>query len=102
MLAPGSAALKVITAAAALAHLLLAVIDRFRGHPTDNARQAAAFLGTVKLGPLRAWRDGLLVGVVLAIVLLPIVPVIAILPVVAGLFLYEHAYVRAGQLPPLS
>ena len=102
VLAPGSAALKVITAAAALAHLLLAVIDRFRGHPTDNARQAAAFLGTVKLGPVRAWRDGLLVGVVLAVVLLPIVPVIAILPVVAGLFLYEHAYVRAGQLPPLS
>ena len=71
-------------------------------HETDNARQAAAFLGTVRLGPLRGLREGLIIGVGLAIGLAFVLPAAAFAPALLGLYLYEHAYVRAGQLPPLS
>ncbi len=100
-LAPRSGALAAVTILSAAAHVGLGVLERFRRHPTENAAQAAAFLGAVKLGPFRAWRDGLIVcaaGAILALM----VPEAAIVPILAGLFLYEHAYVRAGQLPALS
>ncbi len=100
--APACPALPLITATAALAHGALALAERYRTHPTDNARQAAAFLGRVRVGPLRAWRDGLLLSVGLSLVFLVVLPAAAIVPVVVGLLLYEHAFVRAAQLPPLS
>ena len=77
-------------------------MERFRIHVTANARQGAAFLPLVRVGPLSAWREGLIIGVALALPLLFILPVLAFVPVLAGLVLYEHAFVRAGQLPPLS
>jgi Fe-S-cluster-containing dehydrogenase component len=100
-LAPASGPLAAVTMIATAAHIALSVAERFRRHPTGNAAQAAAFLGTVRLGPFRAWRDGLLAGAAGALLAL-VVPEAAIIPVLAGLFLYEHAWVRAGQLPPLS
>jgi Fe-S-cluster-containing dehydrogenase component len=101
-LASGRTAITVVLLASAAAHLALALVERQRHHETDNARQAAAFLGTVRLGPFRGFRDGLLIGVGLTAVLALIAPVLTPLPAMAGLFLYEHAFIRAGQLPPLS
>jgi Fe-S-cluster-containing dehydrogenase component/formate-dependent nitrite reductase membrane component NrfD len=100
--ASSSAALKSIVVAMALCHLALALIERFRSHETDNARQAGAFLSIVRVGPLRAFRDGLIIGVGLGIVVTVTFPAFAFIPVLFGLLLYEHAFVRAGQLPPLS
>ncbi len=100
--APGDLALRLLTLAGILGHLGFAVAERVQEHPTDNARQAAAFLDVVRLGPLKAYRDGLLIGVGLSLILLLLFPAAAFIPVIAGLYLYEHAYVRAAQLPPLS
>jgi Fe-S-cluster-containing dehydrogenase component/formate-dependent nitrite reductase membrane component NrfD len=91
----------------ALLHLVISLFERYAPHATTNSRQAAAFLTVVRFGPFCAFRDGLImvgagfvvalfwpfgIGFVLA----------AIVPVIAGLFLYEYAFIRAGQLPPLS
>ena len=89
-------------AAAALVHAGIAAIDRWGHHGTTNARQAAAFLGVVRHGPMLAWREGLLIGVVIAVPVAMLAPALVFLPVLIGLYLYEWAYVRAGQLPPLS
>jgi len=97
--------LRIVLMFAAVAHLLFAFAERFGRHATANARQAAAFLGEVKLGRLPAFRAGL-VGI--GVLLLPLTagpaPMLGLVPVVAwlGLYLYEWAYVRAAQLPPLS
>ncbi len=97
--------LQFVLLASAGIHLLLALAERWKRHGTANARQAAAFLGDVKLGRLRAFQAGILL---LGLLLVPaaagpaatlfLVPLLAF----AGLYLYEWAYVRAGQLPPLS
>lgn len=101
-LAPGSTGLAAVFAVGAAGHLAIAVFERLRAHETDNARQAAAFLGVIRVGPLRAFRDGLILGVGIALLLLPFAPALVIVPAIAGLLLYEHAYIRAAQLPPLS
>lgn len=92
-------------------HLLLVVAERIKKHPTANARQAAAFLPVIAAGPIpRAMHVGNALGVVLPTALL-VAAVVAPMPVLAapaamlalfGLWLWEHAFVRAGQLPPLS
>jgi Fe-S-cluster-containing dehydrogenase component len=87
---------------ALVVHLVLSVAERFKHHETDNARQAAAFLPIVRLLGLPAWALGLVVGVPVAIALAVYLPVLAWLPLLVGLYAYEHAYVRAAQLPPLS
>ncbi len=83
-------------------HLALVMHARFHKHATDNARQAAGFLSKVQLGPFAAFRDGVLIGIVGGLVLLFVWPGAAVIAVLGGLFLYEHAFIRAGQLPPLS
>ncbi len=100
--APESAPLQGLLAASALSHLALALMERFRSHHTSNARQGAAFLGTVGWGPLRFYRDGLLLGGLLAALLALPVPVAACVAALLGLSAYEAAFVRAGQLPPNS
>ena len=100
--APTSVPLVTITIVAALAHALFAVLERTGPHDTDNARQAAAFLSEIRLGPFKAFRDGLLIGVGLAVILVLLAPAAAFVPVLIGLVLYEYAFVRAAQLPPLS
>jgi Fe-S-cluster-containing dehydrogenase component/formate-dependent nitrite reductase membrane component NrfD len=100
--AASSGLLKIVFLFAALVHLVLALRERTQGHATENARQGAAFLGTLRLGRFHAYRDGLLLGAVLASVLAVFVPALAFPLVFLGLGLYEWAYVRAGQLPPLS
>jgi len=100
--APASGALAGLFAIGAVGHLALSLQERHRPHETDNARQAAAFLGVIRVGPLRAFRDGLIIGVGAALLLLPFAPALVVVPAIAGLLLYEHAYIRAAQLPPLS
>jgi len=112
--------LLVIAVGAALLHAAFAAAERLKRHPTDNARQAAAFLGTIAIhGIPRAFQTSLLVGAILPSALViawfgtggaipalvggpgPVMSLIALL-VFTGLYLYEAAFVRAGQLPPLS
>lgn len=100
--APKSTGLLIVLIASAIVHAGFSLFEKMRTHETDNARQAAAFMGTIRLGPFAPFRDSLIIGVGLAIVLAIFVPVIAFVPVLAGLYLYEHAYIRAAQLPPLS
>jgi hypothetical protein len=91
----------VATIAAAL-HAAFAVIERYRAHETENAKQGAAFLDVIKLGPLKPWRDGLIIGAAITVLVLFTLPEFAIIPALTGLLLYEYAFIRAGQLPPLS
>src|SRR5690606_12639814 len=100
--ARGLAALGAVIAIAAAAHGALSLAERYREHETSNARQGAAFLTTVRLGPLRPFRDGLIIGVVVTMAMAVLAPGLAFLPALVGLYLYEWAFVRAGQLPPLS
>lgn len=100
--AAGSLALKLTLVASTITHVGLAIFEKNRAHETTNARQAAAFLATLRLGPLNAWRGGLIITAVLGIALAFIAPWVAFVPVLFGLYMYEHAFVRAGQLPPLS
>ena len=71
-------------------------------HATSNARQAAAFLGTLRVGRFSPLLLGLVYAVVIPVLfgswLGPSLPVFVLL----GIALYEWAYVRAAQLPPLS
>lgn len=93
--------ISALIVAGVLGHTAGALLERFGDHHTSNARQAAAFLGTLRFGPLRPFRDGLILcglGAALGLIF----PPLAIAPILAGLFLYEWSYVRAGQLPPLS
>lgn len=85
----------------ALGHLVIAVAEWKRHHPTDNARQAAAFLGRVRLGSVPPFQFGLFF-VLLLIPLALLTPAGGIGLAAAGLFLHEWAVLRAGQLPPLS
>lgn len=102
-----SVRLPLIAALFTLVHVAIALHERYRRHETSNATQAAAFLGTVgffgtpRSPRVRAWSGGLALGL-LGAALLPVAPSLALLPILVGLFCYEWAYVRAGQLPPLS
>jgi ferredoxin len=95
-------ALRWVAVVAAVCHLGLSLWERHGRHDTENAQQAAAFLDGIRFGPFRCWRDGLLLGTGVVIVLALVAPAIAWIPALLALFLYEHAFVRAGQLPPLS
>lgn len=98
----------------ALAHHGLALLERLGRHDTHNARMAAALLPTVPAWPgsrLSAFHLGLatttlaaLLGMLLVVSGSPQPAALALCALVGwvGLFLYERAYVRAGQLPPLS
>ncbi len=102
LLAPGNTVLVAATAIAVVLHAGLSIAERARPHRTDNARQAAAFLTAIGAGRLRLFRESMLIGVAAALVCLFAFPAAAFVPLLAGLLLYEHAFVRAGQLPPLS
>lgn len=109
--APELAALLV---GCALLHHAFGLLERHGRHSTHNARQAAALLTAVKAWPgsrMSAFHLGLAVTTattLLALVLvqggiaLPLPLALCAVMFWGGLFLYEQAYVRAGQLPPLS
>ena len=98
--------LRALLAVSGLLHLLFLLAERWMKHATANARQAAAFLDVVRFGGrVPAFRMGL---IVIGALLLPVASgpaaTLFLVPLIAwwGLFLWEWAYVRAGQLPPLS
>ncbi len=98
----------------AVVHHAIGLLERFGRHHTTNAQQAAAMLATVRAWPgsrQSALHLGLATGTgssFLAMVLVlggvTAAGPLALCAVIGwfGLFLYEQAYVRAGQLAPLS
>ena len=106
--------LAIAVAVLAVAHQSFGLMERYGRHHTHNAKMAAALLPTVKAWPgsqLSAFHFGMgtttiaaLLGTLLVLNGAPNVALLIICALVgqAGLFLYEQAYVRAGQLPPLS
>ena len=98
-----------------LAHWWYAHQVRTARHDTANARQAASLLDRIPAwrgSGLLAYRFGLdltTFGVTLMLALVVLLgslgwPTAALLALIAaaGVFFYEQAFVRAGQLPPLS
>ena len=97
-----------------LVHHGLGLLERFGRHHTKNAEQAAAMLGVVPLLP-GSKRSALHTGLAASTAASALACFLtwaglgepASLSVCAvlgwlGLYSYEQAYVRAGQLPPLS
>jgi Fe-S-cluster-containing dehydrogenase component len=74
----------------------LALVDAFGRHPTKQARRAARNL--VQMRGFAAGVALILAAIPLALLVAPAAAVAAL----AGLWLYEHAWVRAGQSVPLS
>ncbi len=111
---PGEASLSYVLAIGALGHLLLALHEIHAKHPTTNSRLAASLLPRIPAfgnSRLKAFSLGLglttaagLLAPLLASVggLNTITAVILLAVCWLGTFLYEQAYLRAGQLPPLS
>ena len=117
MVGEPSTGLFVTAAVAVFGHIGLVCAEAFGRHETANARHAARLLRHVRLGGGSgsggsAW----VFAMVFAFAFLPLgfgalsvagtvgsVLALAALGTAAfGLYAWEHAYVRAGQLPPLS
>jgi hypothetical protein len=101
-----SPALRGLAAVAFLAHLVGIAAEIFGRHHTDNAKQAAALLRVVAAWPgarLPAAGLGVLLGAAgLLLLLVPMLAIAAAPVFILSIFLWERAYIRAGQLPPLS
>jgi ferredoxin len=83
-------------------HVLFGLLEKIKAHPTENARQAAAFLGTVRFAGLPALYFALAISLVAALGFGFLLPPLAFIPALLALLIYEWAFVRAAQLPPLS
>ena len=106
--------LAIAVAVLALWHHALGLFERFGHHETRNAQMAAVLLPTVPAwrgSKIGAFHGGMatttaaaLLGMLLVLggVAQPFALALCAVLAWAGLFLYEQAYVRAGQLPPLS
>jgi Fe-S-cluster-containing dehydrogenase component len=105
----------VLLAASLVVHSALMLLELRKKHPTANARQAAAFLPVAELGSIkRPFALANVLGVAVPAMLIALASVAGLAATVPalfalsaalavfGLFLYESAFVRAGQLPPLS
>lgn len=97
----GNTAARALIAVSAYTVVGTSLMEAFGKHPTTNARQGAAFLTRLRLGPFKAFRDGLIL-VAIAGVVGAFFPAWAFVPALLGVYLYEWTFVRAGQLPPLS
>ena len=94
--------LRVVLALALFVHLLFAFAERWMRHPTDNGKQAAAFLDVVRFAGLPAYRASMIALVFVPTLSLGFLAPIGAAVTLLALFAYECAYVRAAQLPPLS
>ncbi|MEM7202824.1 MAG: 4Fe-4S dicluster domain-containing protein [Planctomycetota bacterium] len=113
-IAAPSLPLALVATAATLVHLGLVVSELYGRHHTANARQAASLLRTIPAWPgsrRRAVVEGLQFStasplLLLGLILLgyPSAVAAALLfgGAAVGVFWYEQALLRAGQLPPLS
>lgn len=113
--APPAEDLALFVGIALAAHGVFMGLGLKAKHETLNARQAAGFLPIVRMGSIKSpFRWGLMLGAAIPGVLLaatalqriapaaPALSALIALAVVAGMFFYKYAYVRAAQLPPLS
>ncbi len=95
-------ALIPIAALAGLAHIALALRERLAKHRTNNANQAAAYLTHLRWpANIRPFHHGLILTT-LSIGLAGTLPELALIPALLGLYMYEWAFIRAAQEPPLS
>ena len=98
--APSSTGLVALFVVASLAHVAFALGEVTMSHPTAHAALAAR---NMTHGPWSAHFWG---GTALAVVGVLLAASAFVLPGVAaglvGLFLFEHAYVQAGQSVPLA
>lgn len=109
-------ALSRVVGAALIAHVWIMLLEQRKKHfATENERQATGFLGVVSWGPFKsAYLASKLVGGLAPALCMLLAGSIASASaasallfvaaacVVFGLYLFEHTFVRAGQLPPLS
>lgn len=113
--APLSPVLLLTFGSALVLHSLFVTYERKKRHHTDNARQAVGFLPVVRMGSIaRPYMLGTTLGTTLPLflavlasmsgspALAPAVLALAALVAATGLYFYKYAYIRAGQLPPLS
>ncbi|MGI9014497.1 MAG: 4Fe-4S dicluster domain-containing protein [Phycisphaerales bacterium] len=96
-----SVLLPLLFTASALAHAMFALSECRMHHETSNAQQAAAFLPHIRLAGLPCVTTSYVL-LAIAIACAFLLPWVTFLPALCSLYLYEHAYIRAGQLPPLS
>jgi Ni/Fe-hydrogenase subunit HybB-like protein len=90
-----------IVATTSLLHLLMVLGELTLPHPTAHARTAAHELTSGRFAtPFRAGIA--LSALALAAPLAPVVALVAAVVALAGLLLFEHAYVQAGQSVPLA
>ncbi|HUR28147.1 MAG TPA: hypothetical protein VM509_08165, partial [Planctomycetota bacterium] len=108
--------LEFCLAAALGVHSLFLVMSQRAKPESLNARQATGYLPIVRMGriPSPFILGGSLVGVIVPGVLLYVASLgresesavvlhaVAVVAILLGLFSYKYAYIRAGQLPPLS
>jgi Fe-S-cluster-containing dehydrogenase component/formate-dependent nitrite reductase membrane component NrfD len=80
-------------------HLVLAFGEATVGHPTEHAALAARAMIRGRWAPF-FWGGVILAG--LAVMVAAVEPVSGALAGLAALFVYEHAYVQAGQSVPLA
>jgi Fe-S-cluster-containing dehydrogenase component/formate-dependent nitrite reductase membrane component NrfD len=86
-----------------VAHFLFAMLERWGKHPTDNSKQAAAFLDTIRWDKIPIFRASLFLIVPVPLVsMVPQFGAVATGLVLLSILWYECAFVRAAQLPPLS
>ena len=86
-----------------IAHFLFAMLERWGRHPTDNGKQAAAFLDTIRWDRIPIFRASLILIVPVPLVsMVPQFGGVATALVLLSILWYECAFVRAAQLPPLS
>jgi Fe-S-cluster-containing dehydrogenase component/formate-dependent nitrite reductase membrane component NrfD len=97
-----SAELAQLILVAMLASGILAAIEMYGKHATLNAKQAAGFLRAPVIAGVSLPALGTSAMFVFGCPLLFFAPQFAFVPIFAGLFAYELAFVKAGQLPPLS
>ena len=106
--------LAIAVAVLAVVHHLLGLLERFGKHDTHNAKMAAALLPGVKAwrgSGLSAFYFGMGTTTIAALLGLMLIASGTVNPAAlmfcallghVGLFFYEQAYIRAGQLPPLA
>jgi Fe-S-cluster-containing dehydrogenase component len=111
---PGETSLVWLVSIGAIVHLMFSLHEVHSSHPTHNATLAASLLPRIPaFGTSKCKAFGLGLTLTTAVGLLaPALASIGQLNAITGLllvgicylgtFLYEQAYLRAGQLPPLS
>ncbi|KAA0229038.1 MAG: 4Fe-4S dicluster domain-containing protein [Armatimonadetes bacterium ATM1] len=99
----GVGAAQFLFAICAGMHIALIVAENFLPHPTENGKQALGYLTSLPLLGVSARSLSIALAAAAAILaFLPLGALVAAAFATASLFAYEHAFVRAGQLPPLS